>query len=86
MLRHAQGRLSELEPSLARSVHEFPALLRFRCALAHAYAAIGNQQAARAALDDVLARDPEHHYVDAELSSTQHADPNPATDQPVAAG
>jgi tetratricopeptide (TPR) repeat protein len=65
-LRHAQGRLSELETLLARSVHEFPALLRFRCALAHAYAAIGNQQAARAALDDVLARDPEHHYVDAE--------------------
>jgi DNA-binding SARP family transcriptional activator len=66
VLRHAQGRLSELEPSLARSVHEFPALLRFRCALAHASAAIGNERAARAALDDVLARDPEHHYLDAE--------------------
>jgi DNA-binding SARP family transcriptional activator len=65
-LRHGQGRLDELEQMLARSVHEFPALLRFRCALAHASASIGDERAAQRALDDVLARDLEHRYLDSE--------------------
>jgi tetratricopeptide (TPR) repeat protein len=65
-LRHAQGRLGELEGTIARSVHEYPALLRFRCAQAHLYAALGREGEARAALDDVLSRDLAKEYRDAE--------------------
>jgi DNA-binding SARP family transcriptional activator/tetratricopeptide (TPR) repeat protein len=65
-LRRAQGRLAELEDTLRRSVHEYPTLLRFRCALAHLYAEIGDERGARGALDELLSRDLEHEYVDAE--------------------
>ena len=33
VLRREQGRLGELQGTIAKSVHEYPALLRFRCAL-----------------------------------------------------
>ena len=41
VLRREQGRLAELEEIIRRSVREFPALLRFQCALAHLYAELG---------------------------------------------
>jgi tetratricopeptide (TPR) repeat protein len=66
VLRHAQGRVAELAPSLERSVHEYPALLRFPCALAHTYAAAGDERRARSALGELLAHDLAHHHVDAE--------------------
>ena len=48
-------------------MHEFPALLRFRCALAHLYAELGHEARAPAPLfDDLLSRDLAHEYVDAE--------------------
>jgi tetratricopeptide (TPR) repeat protein len=65
-LRRAQGRLGELEDVIARSVREYPALLRFRCALVHLYAEIGREREARAELDGLLARDLAHEHLDAE--------------------
>ena len=65
-LRRAQGRLAELEEMVARSVHEYPTLLRFRCALAHLYAELGRERDARAVLDDLLSRDLAREHVDAE--------------------
>ena len=66
VLRREQGRLAELEPLMTRSVPEFPALLRFRCALAHLHAELGDRASARASLDDLLARDLANEHVDAE--------------------
>jgi tetratricopeptide (TPR) repeat protein len=66
VLRREQGRLHELEDLLARSVHEFPALRRFRCALAHLYAEVGREEDAVRVLDDLLSCDLAHEYVDAE--------------------
>jgi tetratricopeptide (TPR) repeat protein len=66
VLRRAQGRLAELEDVLARSVHEYPTLLRFRCALAHLYTELGDAAAAREPLHDVLAHDLGREYLDAE--------------------
>jgi DNA-binding SARP family transcriptional activator len=65
-LRRAQGRLAELEDTIARSVLEYPALLRFRCALAHLYAEIGRGRDARPTFDTLLARDLAHEHLDAE--------------------
>ncbi|MDP9189257.1 MAG: AAA family ATPase, partial [Actinomycetota bacterium] len=66
VLRRAQGRLAELEETIRRSVHEYPALLRFRCALAHLYAELGRERDARAAFEALLSRDLGHEHVDAE--------------------
>jgi tetratricopeptide (TPR) repeat protein len=66
VLRRAQGRLAALEETIQRSVHEYPALLRFRCALAHLYCEVGRERHARAALDDLLSRDLAREWVDAE--------------------
>src|SRR4051794_9150582 len=65
-LRRAQGRLGELEDVIARSVREYPALIRFRCALANLYAEVGREGEARALLDDMLSRDLAHEHLDAE--------------------
>ena len=65
-LRRAQGRLAELEGTIRRSVLEYPALFRFRCALAHLLAQIGAEHEAREALDDVLSHDLAREYLDAE--------------------
>ena len=43
---------------IERSVHEYPALLRFRCALAHLYAELGREREARAVLDELLCARP----------------------------
>ena len=43
VLRRAQGRLAEYEDTIKRSVHEYPPLLRFRCALAHTYSELGRK-------------------------------------------
>lgn len=77
VLRHAQGRLAELEPTMARAVHEFPTLLRFRCALAHLYAELGREREARSLLDDLLSLDLANEHVDAEwlFSMSLLADP-----------
>jgi DNA-binding SARP family transcriptional activator/tetratricopeptide (TPR) repeat protein len=77
VLRRAQGRLAELEDVIARSVRDYPALIRFRCALAHLHAELGHERKARAALEDLLSRDLEHEHLDAEwlLSVTLLADP-----------
>ena len=66
VLRRAQGRLAELEDTIRRSVREYPALFRFRCALAHLFALVGREREAREALDDVLSHDLAREYLDAE--------------------
>jgi DNA-binding SARP family transcriptional activator len=66
VLRRAQGRLAELEETIGRSVHEYPALLRFRCALAHLHAQLGRDRHARTALDGLLSRDLGREHVDTE--------------------
>jgi DNA-binding SARP family transcriptional activator len=66
VLRRAQGRLAELEDTIRRSVHEYPALLRFRCALAHLYGELGRERDARAAFDPLLSRDLAREHLDAE--------------------
>jgi DNA-binding SARP family transcriptional activator len=77
VLRRAQGRLAELEAVLARSVREYPALIRFRCALAHLYAELGREREARAAVSALLSRDIAREHVDAEwlFALTVLADP-----------
>jgi DNA-binding SARP family transcriptional activator/tetratricopeptide (TPR) repeat protein len=66
VLRREQGRLAELADTIRRSAHEYPALVRFRCALAHLDAELGGEQEARAIIDDLLARDLEVEYRDHE--------------------
>ncbi len=77
VLRREQGRLVELEDTIRRSVHEYPALLRFGCALAHLESELGNAADARATLDDLIARGLEYEYRDAEwlFSLSLLADP-----------
>jgi tetratricopeptide (TPR) repeat protein len=65
-LYEQQGRLDEVADVIDRSVHEFPVLLRFRCAQAHVSAATGREDAARAQLAALLALDLRHEHVDAE--------------------
>jgi len=74
--RRAQGRLAEFEDTIKRSVHEYPPLLRFRCALAHTYAELGRKRDASAALDELMTHDLGNEHVDAEwlLSMTLLAD------------
>jgi DNA-binding SARP family transcriptional activator len=66
VLCREQGRLAELEDTIGRSVHEYPALPRFRCALAHLYAELGHEREARAAFDDLLSRDLGREHLDEE--------------------
>jgi DNA-binding SARP family transcriptional activator len=65
VLRRAQGRLAEVEDLMKRSVHEYPSLPRFPCALAHLYGELGREREARASLDGLLSRDLAHDHVDA---------------------
>ena len=66
VLRRAQGRLAELEDTIGRSTHEYPTLLRFRCALAHLYAELRREEDARAAIDSLLSRDLGQEHLDTE--------------------
>ena len=66
VLRRAQGRLAEIEDLMRRSVHEYPSLPRFPCALTHLYSELGRARDTRAALDILLARDLEREHFDAE--------------------
>jgi DNA-binding SARP family transcriptional activator len=66
VLRREQGRLGELEDLVSRSVHQYPALLRFRGVLAHLYAGLGREQDARAAFDALLSRDLGKEHLDEE--------------------
>jgi DNA-binding SARP family transcriptional activator len=66
VLRREQGRLPELEDTIRRSVHEYPALLRFRCALAHLYGELRREGDARAVFDALMSRDLAREYLDAE--------------------
>lgn len=66
VLRREQGRLAELDDPIRRSVHEYPALLRFACALAHLHSQLGHTEEARATFDALLTRDLEHEHRDAE--------------------
>ncbi|MEA2353448.1 MAG: eukaryotic-like serine/threonine-protein kinase [Thermoleophilaceae bacterium] len=77
VLRREQGRLAELEGTVARSIHEYPALFRFRTAQVHLYGELGREADARAAFDAVLAHDLANEYVDAEwlFSMCMLADP-----------
>jgi DNA-binding SARP family transcriptional activator len=77
VLRRAQGRLAEFEDTLKRSVHEYPPLLRFRCALAHAYGELARKHDAAAVLDELMTHNLGNEHVDAEwlLSITLLADP-----------
>jgi DNA-binding SARP family transcriptional activator len=77
VLRRAQGRLAELEDTIARSTHEYPALLRFRCALAHLYAALRREEDARAAVDSLLSRDLGQEHLDTEWFFSMSLLPDP---------
>ena len=66
VLRREQGRLAEVEATLRRSVHEYPALWRFEAALAHCLAGLGREREARPALDALLGRDLAHEHFDEE--------------------
>jgi DNA-binding SARP family transcriptional activator/tetratricopeptide (TPR) repeat protein len=66
VLRRQQGRLAEVEATMQRAVHEYPALMRFACALGHLYAELGREREARAVLDELMARDLSREHVDAE--------------------
>jgi tetratricopeptide (TPR) repeat protein len=66
VLRRAQGRLSEVEDAIARSIHEYPSLLRFAAAQAHLHSEVGNSRRARRELDALMARDLARDHVDAE--------------------
>jgi DNA-binding SARP family transcriptional activator len=77
VLRRAQGRLAELEDTVARSVHEYPSLLRFGAAQAHLHAELGDAHNARNAFDALLARDLVHEHVDAEWLFTIALLPDP---------
>ena len=87
VLRRAQGRLAEFEDTIKRSVHEYPPLLRFRCALAHAYGELGRERDASAALDELMTHDLGNEHVDAEwlLSMTLLADVCATVEDPDAA-
>jgi DNA-binding SARP family transcriptional activator len=76
VLRRAQGRLAEFEDTIKRSAHEYPPLLRFRCALAHAYCELGRKHDASAVFDELMTYDLGNEHVDAEwlLSMTLLAD------------
>lgn len=65
-MHRAQGRLQELEGTIRRSVHEYPALLRFRCALAHLCGERGRERDTRAVFDTLLSRDLAREHLDAE--------------------
>jgi tetratricopeptide (TPR) repeat protein len=87
VLRRAQGRLAEFEDTIKRSVHEYPPLLRFRCALAHAYGELGRKHDASAVLDELMTHDLGNEHVDAEwlLSMTLLADVSASLNDPDAA-
>ena len=60
------GPAGQLEPTVRDAVHQYPTLMRFRCALAHLHAELGQAQAARAAFDAVLPSVLVGDHVDAE--------------------
>jgi tetratricopeptide (TPR) repeat protein len=66
LLRRAQGRLAEVEHTIAEAVHQYPALHRFSCVLAHVHAELGHERAARDALDMAMAHDLSREFVDEE--------------------
>jgi DNA-binding SARP family transcriptional activator len=77
VLRRAQGRLAELEDMVARSIHEYPSLLRFGAVQAHLYAELGDARNARSAFDALLARDLAREHIDAEWLFTIALLPDP---------
>ena len=77
VLRREQGRLAELAAMIDRSVHEYPALLRFMCARAYLKAEVGDEREARAVLDALLALDLEHEHRDAEWLFSMALLPDP---------
>ncbi len=77
VLRRGQGRLAELEDTIRRSVHEYPALLRFSCALAHLYGELGRERDARPVFDALLSRDLAHEHEDAEWLFSMSLLPDP---------
>ena len=66
LLRHAQGRLAEVERLIGEAVHRYPALHRFQAMYAHLEAQLDRRRAAREALDRALAHDLRVEYVDEE--------------------
>jgi DNA-binding SARP family transcriptional activator len=66
LLRRAQGRLAEVQDTIGQAVHEYPALHRFTCVLAHIHAALGHEREARAAFASATAHDLSREYIDEE--------------------
>jgi tetratricopeptide (TPR) repeat protein len=66
LLRRAQGRLGEVEDVIAQAVHQYPALHRFSCMLAHVHTELGHERGAREALSSAMAHDLSSEYVDEE--------------------
>ena len=64
MLRREQGRLHEVEHTIRRAVHEYPAMLGVRCILIHLDAALGHHDPAREQLHDVLGFDLARNHID----------------------
>jgi DNA-binding SARP family transcriptional activator/Flp pilus assembly protein TadD len=66
LLRRAQGRLAEVQDTIAQAVHQYPAFHRFTCVLAHVHAELGHEREARAAFAAAMAHDLSREYVDEE--------------------
>ncbi|MGH7821805.1 MAG: hypothetical protein ACREQ9_18740, partial [Candidatus Binatia bacterium] len=56
-LRREQGRLAEVEESLAAFIAEYPGIAAWRCALAYSYAEVGGAAAARSELERLAVED-----------------------------
>jgi DNA-binding SARP family transcriptional activator len=66
LLHRARGRLADVEQVIAQAVHQYPALHRFTCVLAHVHAELGHERAARDAIAVAMAHDLRREYVDEE--------------------
>jgi DNA-binding SARP family transcriptional activator len=77
LLRHAQGRLAEVEASVAEAVHLYPACQRFLCMLAHVHAELGNERRARQALAQATAHELGREFIDEEWMFAMNLLPSP---------
>jgi tetratricopeptide (TPR) repeat protein len=66
LLSRAQGRLAEVQDTIAQAVHQYPAFHRFKCVLAHVHAELRHEREARAAFAAAMAHDLSREYVDEE--------------------
>jgi DNA-binding SARP family transcriptional activator len=77
LLRHAQGRLAEVEASIAEASHLYPACQRFLGMLAHVHTELGNERRARAALAQATDHHLGHEFIDEEWLFAMNVLPSP---------